>query len=97
MNKEELAKKIGLSILDAIESTEKSNQRCAKYLKVPFKIFDDSSEPDWIRSITLEMPRYVYSFMENGEVKFKHITMAEYYAWDMAKESPAASGDKVGE
>lgn len=80
MNKNEVAQRIGQSILKACAEFEKSNKPGS--LVIPIKLPGKSNEPDWTWSISLEMPYFVQSFItKEGQAEYKPISMAEYYEW----------------
>ena len=82
INKNELALKIGLHILDSIQKMQEDKKEFGRYLEIPFRNIEKLDAPEWIHSIQLSMPRFVKIYYDGDARKFESITMAEYYGWD---------------
>lgn len=79
MNKDELALKIGLHILNSIDKMKKDKKDFGMYLEIPFKPgYISSDELDFIYSLKLGMPRYSKI---NFDGTIESSTMAEYFGW----------------
>jgi len=82
MSKDEVALKLGLSILDTLIKLKEEKKDFGQEWTIPFKIPFDSNEADWQFSVKIRMPVCVERYFdENMQPQYKHITMAEFYGW----------------
>lgn len=78
MNRNELAQKIGLFILNETDKIQKQKKDFGQHLVVPFKLPLLYGEPDFIWSISFQMPRFSYVKIDGS---YESFTMSEYYGW----------------
>jgi hypothetical protein len=82
MSKNEIALKLGLSILDALIKAKEHKKDFGQEWIIPFKMPIHSNEPDWQFSVKLRMPTLVERYFdEDMQPYYKTTSMAEYYGW----------------
>lgn len=81
--KEEIALNIGKHVLESFDwfyNKLKNGEPTGKELICPIPLpLINNQEPDWALSIRVELPWFVETYWEYGELKFKHWSMDEWY------------------
>jgi hypothetical protein len=74
---DEIALKIGRHILE--HYAKWTENPCGRVIAIPVKLPHVGGEPDWIMTVTCEMPAFIEQYWEDGVPKFKHWSMKEWY------------------